>query len=576
MKSRIYAKNISYIISISIGKGCYRHLRISGNKTLHDLADTILWAFEFDHDHLYAFFMDDKWWSRRNVYHSPYDDTPPFADEIKLTKLRLFKGQSFKFLFDFGDEWRFQCKVLRVLDETTKESEIVRMKGEPPEQYPVFDEDFDYDEYNKPEESYPPITMTARKQCTPSIVQSANLTPPPEKTEKADIDDAVFEAAFQYRSDKLWSKLNDTDIFAVCLSNGEIGYCSVTGSLGECIALGLYIGDEGLWSLYQIFQNAFENSFATVISQNCLRLELTDKSEIPAPIVNAAKAYGDAHTIKFNGKKRYPTFLKMQSYLVPDYIKTKEDFRLLAEALRAAHEVAGKLKTVSKTKLGLDDTLNVIPLLTPNGNGYKWSLMKKPDAPEFPYARPVISEEKAAALRALPQKGKWESCIYILSDSVRDEHVDRDVFQPLLLTAGVPSKLEKAILGNGYYPEIVGEMLSQLADWMLECGVRPKMIVTHGARSLSFLAKFCEVCEIALTSADKLGKVEKMLDDYRREHNMMDNEMLSEIADMLVILEQMESEEIEALPDELKAILCSLIGQGLLSGKLEKRLAKML
>ena len=56
---------------------------------------------------------------------------------------------------------------------------------------------------------------------------------------------------------------------------------------------------------------------------------------------------------------------------------------------------------------------------------------------------------------------------------------------------------------------------------------------------------------------------------------MMDNEMLSEIADMLVILEQMESEEIEALPDEMKAILCSLIGTGLLSGKLQKRLAKM-
>ncbi|MBQ5338436.1 MAG: hypothetical protein J6Z40_04650, partial [Oscillospiraceae bacterium] len=149
-------------------------------------------------------------------------------------------------------------------------------------------------------------------------------------------------------------------------------------------------------------------------------------------------------------------------------------------------------------------------------------------------------------------------------------------FQPLLLTAGVPSKLKKVILGNGYYPEIAGEMLSQLADWMLECGVRPKMIATRGARSLSFLAQFCEVCEIALTSADKLGKVEKMLDDFRREHDIMDSEMLSEIADLLVMLEHMEIEELEALPEEMKAILSGLIGTGLLSGKLEKRLAKIL
>ena len=220
--------------------------------------------------------------------------------------------------------------------------------------------------------------------------------------------------------------------------------------------------------------------------------------------------------------------------------------------------------------------LTVIPLLIPEGNGYKWSLLKKPDAPEFPYAKPVISEEKAAALRALPQKSKWESCIYILSEPVRDEHAGRDVFQPLLLMAGVPAKLKKEILGNGYYPEIVGEMLSQLAEWMLECGTRPKTIITHGARSLSFLAKFCEACDIELTNSDTLGKVEKMLDDYRREHDTMDNEMLSEIADMLVILEQMEIEELEALPDELKAILSGLIGTGLLSGKLEKRLAKIL
>ena len=577
MKSRVYQKNISYIISVSIGTGCYRHLRISGNKTLHDLADTILWAFDFDHDHLYAFFMDDKWWSRGNAYHSPYDTAPPFANKIKLAQLRLFKGQTFKFLFDFGDEWRFQCKVLQVLDETTKESEIVRMKGEPPEQYSYFDEDFDdYDDDYETEtaelvESARSITMHTNKS---QIIQTVNPNEHPEET--VVISDDVFAAAFQFRNDKLWNKLNDSEIFAVRLSNGEIGYCSVTGALGECIGIGLYIGNAGLWSLHQIFENSFENAFAQVLSMNSLQLELTDKSEIPVPVVNAAKAYGDAHAIKFNGKKRYPAFLKFQSYLVPDQIKSEEDFRLLTEAVRAAHDVACKLKTTEKTKLGLDHVLTVIPLLTPDGNGYKWSLLKKSDTPEFSYAKPIISEEKAAALRALPQKSKWESCIYILSDSVRDEHADRDVFQPLLMMAGVPAKLKKVITGNGYYPEIAGEMLSQLADWMLECGTRPQTIITHGARSLSFLAQFCEACEIELTNSDTLEKVEKMLDDYRREHDTMDNEMLSEIADMLVILEQMESEELEALPNELKAILSGLIGTGLLSGQLEKRLVKIL
>ena len=145
MKARIYAKKITYIISISLGAGCYRHLRVSGNDTLHDLADAILWAFGFEHDHLYSFFMDDKWWSDADAYSSPFGEEPPYADGIKLAKLRLEKGQKFKFLFDYGDEWRFQCKVLQVLDEETTNTELVRVKGKAPEQYPDYDRNYDED-----------------------------------------------------------------------------------------------------------------------------------------------------------------------------------------------------------------------------------------------------------------------------------------------------------------------------------------------------------------------------------------------------------------------------------------------
>lgn len=575
MKAKSSQKKISYIISVSVGTGCYRHLRISGSKTLHDLADAILGAFDFEHDHLYAFFMDNKWWSDENAYYSPYDSETPVANKIKLEKLCLSKGQSFKFLFDFGDEWGFQCKVLQILDEATKETEIVRMKGESPEQYPDDGAYLDDEEVDD-EEPYPPITMTTRAQSAPSIVQSINQTPLSQETEKANIGDAVFEAVFQFRSDTLWKKLLDSELFAVQLSNGEIGYCSVLGALGECIALTVYIGDAGLWSVHRILQNAFDNSFSALLSQNCLQMELTDKSEIPEPFIHAAKAYGDAHSIKFNGKKRYPTFMKYQTYCMPNYMRTEEDYRLLTEALQAAHEVAEKLKTFSKTKLGLGEALNDIPLLTPDENGFKWSLLKRSDAPDFPYAKPVISEEKAAALRALPQKSKWESAVYILNTPTQDENADRVVFTPLLLTAGVPAKLKNTIRGNGYYPEIAGEMLSQLADWMLECGVRPKTIVTQGSRSLSFLAQLCEVCEIELTSAEKLGKVEKMLNDFKQEHDFTDNETLSEITDVLMMLEQLEPEQLEMLPDGLKDILRSVIGTGLLSDKLEQRLAKIL
>ena len=66
MKSK--KSKISYVISVSLGTGCYRHIQISCKKTLDYFAGCILDAFNFDFDHLYSFFMDNKWWSQATTY----------------------------------------------------------------------------------------------------------------------------------------------------------------------------------------------------------------------------------------------------------------------------------------------------------------------------------------------------------------------------------------------------------------------------------------------------------------------------------------------------------------------------
>ena len=54
----------------------------------------------------------------------------------QLEKIGLSKGDQFKYVFDFGVEWRFQCKVLRELDVQTDIPGVIRRVGESPEQYP--------------------------------------------------------------------------------------------------------------------------------------------------------------------------------------------------------------------------------------------------------------------------------------------------------------------------------------------------------------------------------------------------------------------------------------------------------
>ena len=47
----------------------------------------------------------------------------------------------FSYLFDFGDMWWFDIKVLDILDFTVEKSEVIKEVNPAPEQYPQYDEE---------------------------------------------------------------------------------------------------------------------------------------------------------------------------------------------------------------------------------------------------------------------------------------------------------------------------------------------------------------------------------------------------------------------------------------------------
>lgn len=144
----------SYVISVSLGTGCYRHIQISKNATLYKLHEAILDAFDFLDDHAHAFFMDNKAWSQADAYYSmKMDGYERLTKGRKLEKLNLTKDRQFKYVFDFGEEWKFQCKILRELEEDTKIPVVIREVGEAPLQYrdPDWDEEDDEDDDDLPE-----------------------------------------------------------------------------------------------------------------------------------------------------------------------------------------------------------------------------------------------------------------------------------------------------------------------------------------------------------------------------------------------------------------------------------------
>lgn len=114
---------------------CWRILQFSSSHILLDLQDLIQKAFDFDDDHLYAFYMDGKKYSN-DFYNSPKDIHGPYVNEVKIGGLDLYEGQSFLYLFDFGDEWELTIHLLKFTPgEKVGVPQIKEKFGEAPDQY---------------------------------------------------------------------------------------------------------------------------------------------------------------------------------------------------------------------------------------------------------------------------------------------------------------------------------------------------------------------------------------------------------------------------------------------------------
>ena len=130
-----------HVFEVSLGRDLWRRIAIPGALPLEELAETIIGAFEFTYDHLYQFSYRNRFGVEAHVNH-PYMDDGPWASEVRVGDVPLQERQSMTYLYDFGDQWGFEVTLEHVEppDATMKAPAIRDARGEPPEQYPSWDE----------------------------------------------------------------------------------------------------------------------------------------------------------------------------------------------------------------------------------------------------------------------------------------------------------------------------------------------------------------------------------------------------------------------------------------------------
>ena len=129
-KNRLGGNEV-YTFKVSLGRNNWCKIKLPSHLTFEDLHNCIQEAFEFDNDHMYAFFMDGKPWSYNSI-NCPFSEKGPYADKIRIKNYPLYKKQKFIYIFDFGYEWRFKVEVFDIKENgevITLNPEILEVKG---------------------------------------------------------------------------------------------------------------------------------------------------------------------------------------------------------------------------------------------------------------------------------------------------------------------------------------------------------------------------------------------------------------------------------------------------------------
>jgi len=126
-----------YILKVLLDKNLWRIIKLSHNTKLHKLHLIIQNAFDFDNDHMYAFYTGTSYKNRKEFYcANPLGESNEYED-LTVEDAEIYKGQKFMYLFDFGDMWKFEIQVIDFIEneETDLFPQIIESKGKSPEQY---------------------------------------------------------------------------------------------------------------------------------------------------------------------------------------------------------------------------------------------------------------------------------------------------------------------------------------------------------------------------------------------------------------------------------------------------------
>jgi pRiA4b ORF-3-like protein len=143
------ANKTTHVFRVSLKPKLYRDIEIDSGKSLCDLAESIVRAFDFDFDHAFGFYSKlTGRYSQSPIRYELFADMEGVGSDARSVKRSAVAqafpavGKKMLFLFDYGDEWHFTVELIALGEKVPKSRypKIVASVGKAPPQYPDVEE----------------------------------------------------------------------------------------------------------------------------------------------------------------------------------------------------------------------------------------------------------------------------------------------------------------------------------------------------------------------------------------------------------------------------------------------------
>ncbi len=383
----------------------------------------------------------------------------------------------------------------------------------------------------------------------------------------------LFRLAFEYRKTKLWQRLFDSQLFGVTLADGEIGYCCVMGMRGEHVALGVYVGQDGMSSWYAMLdRQKYQDdnlSLALAVGQECLQCVFDDEEFCTREQIEEAETFAAALDVTLRGSFRYPHFERYCPAKFPSPIEDEAGADILMRCLRGAIRIAKATKP-STRKTGpslkpLDltpvfypgDSIRILTEVRPNRFALTEGTLPERLPSVVPGPHP-LDEFTVVRLKRCERAGVWDCAIFFMTNAKVEESPSCIPATTFVLPQGEKDLLPLFCVGD--YDGDPDRIFRDFVDSMLRFNLRPEAIRVHESdlRGQRFFGVLANQLRIPFTTSARMPELNQALEDFEN-FNIHDDEIQERIGAICRLVNERSFDELLGLDYEAQIMVAALL-----------------